>query len=237
MGQTTDATSGDYAVALSGFYSYYVMRMITGRSDQQPGWPIDFRPNRLTGDYKAVLLGDCDSLRTYVDVFLTRHNHESAQRDTIGRASAVLLESDAYQPFQLDILYHDALLTPDTVIIVLAKERFGTDVPPECLECSHVFFDNLSLTTVTTAQTQLAETRGVIIYPNPANQWTTIESSCAACVYDLAVFDVAGKIIATYNAVTPSITIDTGKMPAGRYSVRVRERLSGEYWYESLIVE
>ncbi len=74
LGRTTDATEGNYAVTLSGFYQYQVMRIISGESASSPGWSIDFRPEKFIGDYKAILLGDCDSLKTYVDVYLTSYN-------------------------------------------------------------------------------------------------------------------------------------------------------------------
>jgi hypothetical protein len=46
LGRTTDATEGNYAVALSGYYSYEVMRIISGESERNSGWPIDFKPNK-----------------------------------------------------------------------------------------------------------------------------------------------------------------------------------------------
>ncbi len=73
LGRTTDATHGEYALTMSGFYQYQVMRIISGESAQKPGWPIDTKPKKLLGDYKAILLGiNCDSLKAYVDVFLTK---------------------------------------------------------------------------------------------------------------------------------------------------------------------
>ena len=105
LAQTTDATHGDYAVAMSGFYSYEVMRIISGNSAEKPGWPINYTPDKLTGTYKAILLGTlCDSLRAYVDVYLTKYDSLLGSRDTIGSGSLILNEtSNTYTTFEVDI--------------------------------------------------------------------------------------------------------------------------------------
>ncbi|MFN3196782.1 MAG: T9SS type A sorting domain-containing protein [Chlorobiota bacterium] len=190
LGRTTDATNGNYAVALSGFYSYEVMRIISGEDPENSGWPINFRPHELIGDYKSILLGSCDSLRTYIDVFLTKYDFLKERRDTIGNSSIILKESDYYKNFKLDINYSVESIIPDTVIIVLAKQRFGFDVPPVCLECSHVFFDNLKLNSVVSTTNSTDPVYDINIYPNPSNEYLSINSN--KLISKVEIIDVNG---------------------------------------------
>lgn len=235
--RTTDATSGNYAVALSGYYSYQVMRMIAGESEDKPGWPIDFKPNKLTGDYKAILLGKCDSLRAYIDVYLTAYDIMADKRDTIGEAKAILPESNSYITFELDIAYTNEMVMPDTVIVVLAKERFGFDAPPDCLECSHVFFDDLQFTTVTSTEHLSNKDSELTIYPNPSNSLLHIEAACADCVYNITLFSANGQMLKSYGAVEGRKEISTVDLLKGSYFLSIREQHSERYWFKKVIVE
>lgn len=235
LGRTTDATEGEYAVTMSGYYSYEVMRIISGNDEIHSGWPINFKPNKLSGDYKAILLGECDSLRTYVDIYLTRH--DGNKRDTIGQANAVLKESDSYTPFELKINYTNEVLTPDTVIVVLAKRRFGFDVPPACLECSHVFFDNLRLRTAVTNLGTDSELTGVEFYPNPTKDRLIIKSECRTCLFDVAMFSANGQLIKRYNSILAESPIETEYLSAGIYFMRIEDSETKKFVYKKLIKE
>lgn len=237
LGRTTDATEGDYAVALSGFYSYQVMRIISGESADKPGWPIDFKPSKLTGDYKAILLGSCDSLRTYVEVYLTAYNTLNKSRDTIGEAHIVLNEVLSYEQFELDIAYSNQSLTPDTVIIVLAKERFGFDAPPACLECSHVFFDNLVLANTISSQDHYPLNNRVEIFPNPAGQNFFITSACEDCLLNITLIGSNGQIVGRYPSVKEQIEINVNDLRKGLYFVKFENDVSGNHLYKKLIIE
>ena len=237
IGQTTDATEGDFAVTLSGFYQYQVMRIISGESAVKPGWAIDFKPYKFIGDYKAILLGNCDSLRTYIDIYLTTYNVLNNNRDTVGQASLVLNEVSSYEQFEMDIDYSDELLTPDTVIVVLAKERFGFDVPPACLECSHVFFDNLRLTNTVSIQNPYHLNNRIIIFPNPTNHNLFIKSECEDCLFNITFINSNGQIVKRYNSVKDEIKINTDYIVKGLYFVKIVENGSGKYIYEKIIIE
>ncbi len=237
LGRTTDATEGNYAVTLSGYYSYQVMRIISGESADKPGWPIDFKPYKLIGDYKAILLGSCDSLRTYVEVYLTTYNAFSNNRDTIGRANIVLNETSSYEQFELEIDYLNELSNPDTVIIVLAEERFGFDVPPACLECSHVFFDNFKFTTTVSTQNSNLLNNKIEIFPNPATQNLFIKSDCVNCLLNITLISSSGRIVKRYDSVNDKIKINTNDIEKGFYFVRIEEGATGNYIYKKLILE
>ncbi len=237
LGRTTDATHGEYAVALSGFYQYQVMRIISGDHPNKSGWPIDYRPDKLIGDYKAVLLGNCDSLKTYVDIFLTSYNNNTNKRDTIGQSNIVLDEATSYTPFELEIEYQNKSIIPDTVIIVLAEERFGFDHPPACLECSHVFFDNLELTTIT-SNTKLSLPKSqVSIFPNPTDNKLFIKSACADCLYDIALISLSGQVLINYYSIKDEIEINSHLIGKGLYFLKITDKNSRRYFFEKVIVE
>lgn len=237
LGRTTDVTEGNYAVTLSGYYSYQVMRIISGESAVKSGWPIDFKPNKLTGDYKAILLGSCDSLRTYVDVYLTTYNGLNNNRDTIGQANIVLNEVSSYEQFELEIDYSNELLTPDTVIIVLAKERFGFDAPPACLECSHVFFDNLTLINTVSIQDPAPLNNAVEIFPNPVSQTLIIKPECEDCLLNITLISSSGQIVKRYNSVSYKIEINVNDLGKGFYFVKIEEEVSGNFMYKKVMIE
>ena len=225
LGRTTDATHGDYAVTLSGFYSYEVMRIISGNSAERPGWPIDIRPTTLSGDYKAILLGTgCDSLKAYVDVFLTKYNTSEVRRDTIGVGSIILNETaNSYAQFHVNLQYIDSITSPDTVTVVLAKQRFGFDTPPECLECSHVFFDNLQFTTSTSSTEQISANHSIQVLPNPSSQYFTIMSSCPDCRFNITLVSLNGVPIWKYDGIRNEETIDVSKLGNGMYLVKIED--------------
>lgn len=213
IGRTTDATMNEYAVTLSGFYLYQIMRITTGSDPNHTGWPINGSPELLAGDYKAILLGPTsDSLRAYIDVYLTKYNMTTTSRDTIGEGHLTLKESDVYRDFEVEIFYPDGFITADTVIIVLAKERFGFPLNGnECLECSHVYFDNLRLRNYITTTEEIVDEEEFDCYPNPVLNQLFIEnkSSVEKAIY---LFDVNGRML---RAVSVS--------PNGTQSIPVEE--------------
>jgi len=237
LAQTTDATNGNYAVALSGYYQYEVMRIISGKDAAKPGWSIDFRPTEFSGDYKAILLGSCDSLRTYVDLYLTKYDINKNQRDTIGQANLVLNESNIYKQFNLQINYKDESIIPDTVIIVLAKERFGFDVPPACLECSHVFFDNLKLIEDASTDITNQNISSIEIYPNPAMDYIIIKSGCEDCLYDVTFTSLGGKLAKKYYSIKDVIDLQNSELGNGVFFVRIVETLSGKNFYKKITLD
>lgn len=196
IGQTSDAVSGKYAVTLSGFYQHPVMRITTGSDPIHPGWPIDFKPNKLTGNYKAILIGPTsDSLRAYVDVYLTKYNVSTSSRDTIGEGHLILIERNDYRDFEVDMLYYVEHSMPDTIIIVLAKERFGLPLNGnECYECSHVYFDNFELVNSTVSYNKFEIKDEYDCYPNPVINQLFIENKSNASKV-LHLFDDSGRFI------------------------------------------
>lgn len=234
LGRTTDATTGDYAVALSGFYQYQVIRIISGESAANPGWPIDTRPEKLIGDYKVVLLGTrCDSLRGYVDVFLTKHNPLKNKRDTIGEGSITLFEtSNSYHQFDLDIKYINEFEQPDSVIIVLAKERFGFDLPPSCLECSHVFFDNLHFDTTVSSDEQDIRKMDAKFFPNPTSQNVYLKTNCIDCKFNVSVISSVGQLINTYNGLYDGARINLGK---GVFILKIEDNQTKDFTFQQVV--
>ncbi len=238
LGRTTDATKGDYAIALSGFYQYQVMRIISGESDDNPGWPISSRPLSLHGDYKSILLGSCDSLRAYVDVFLTKFNELNNSRDTIGVGKIILSEtSKEYQQFEVDINYSNDLKTPDTVIIILAKERFGFDVPPACLECGHVFFDNLNFSNKLSALNLPDDQLRLEVYPNPADEDFWVHTNCEECSLDLSFYNSQGKLIQRLLNVSNKTRIETSNFSKGIYFITLQNRTTSSSISNKLIIQ
>ena len=237
LARTTDAAEGSYAVAMSGYYSYEVMRIISGGDPINPGWPIDFKPIKLFGDYKAILLGDCDSLRVYVDIFLTKFNPSTKKRDTIGQASTVLKEINAYERFELEIDYNNTFLVPDTVVIVLAKRRFGFDSPPDCLECSHVFFDDLKLSSTASTQDSDGILSSINLFPNPANHKVSIHSICNDCMYNVIFISSTGQEIMRTSISANKNEINIQNLSSGLYFVKIERANSKEYVFKKLLIQ
>lgn len=143
LSRTTDNTSGKYAMVLSGFYTYFITRIHLGESRENSGMPIDYRPVQLSGDYKSLLLGNCDSSRAYINVYFTKYSN-SHGRDTIGQINIVLPETeDEYVNFSQSVEYNTPNVIPDSMQMTMYTYREGHCTMDGCLECNHVFFDNL----------------------------------------------------------------------------------------------
>jgi len=197
IGQTTDAKNNEFAVALSGFYQFQVMRITTGTSPNDSGWPIDYSPKELNGFYKAILpCSTCDSLRAYVDVYLTKYDTEQHIRDTIGQGHIILKETaNEYENFNITIDYvSNNEMFPDSITIVIAKERFGFGSQSECWECSHVFFDDFSLPALTSSIVEKENvSNGFECYPNPSTGQITIKNTSTISKH-FQIFDLTGRI-------------------------------------------
>ena len=238
LGRTTDATTGEYAVTLSGFYSYEVMRIISGNNASEAGWPISIKPKKFLGDYKSILLGSCDSLRTYVDVHLTKFDDVNQVRDTIGYGHVILNEtSDAYQSFEFAINYDNNSSMPDTVIVVLAKQRFGFDSPPACLECSHVFFDNLRFENTVSTVNQNDQMEDVQLVPNPIHDYFMIKSNCGNCLWNVNMFTANGQLVKTYNDIKSDESMFTNHLNKGLYFLRIKENGTNKIVFKKLVLQ
>ena len=239
LGRTTDAAEGEYALTMSGFYQYPVMRIISGDSAGKPGWPIDYKPDKLVGDYKAILLGNkCDSLRVYVDAYLTKYDPGGEKRDTIGNGSIVLREtSDIYQRFELDIDYDAGGTSPDSMIIVLAKERFGFDVPPACLECSHVFFDNLQLPNVTSTADQKGQKLDICVFPNPGIGDVVVVIEDQKNALNITLVDAHGQPLKRYHQVRSGVVISGDVLDNGIYFLIVEDTAGKLQRCEKLVIK
>lgn len=216
LGRTTDATSGDYAVALSGYYQYFKMRIITGNDPHNPGWPIDFKPSSLEGDYKAILLGNCDSLITTIKVQLKSYNAIIEKSEVIAETTINLKETETYKPFKLDINYFKNL-KPDTIIVELSKQRYGTDTPPNCLECSHVFFDNLKLNRSTAVNRTDENPLKIEVHPNPTTNYLDVNIDNFTDPLNFKIFNSNGQLVNQQNILKAKKRIDFAALPSGIY--------------------
>lgn len=226
LAQTTDATEGNYAVALSGYYAYLKMRIISGTDASKPGWPIDFKPTKLTGDYKSILLGDCDSLRAHVKIKLTAFDLLTQQSTTVAESAITLFETSDYTAFNLNLNYLNDL-TPDTVIIELSKTRYGFDSPPSCLECSHVFFDNLKLHEMTSATSEPEDQLNYTIAPNPTNDYIYLFIEDHKANLNYSVASIAGKVLMKGSIEKNETKIDINHLPDGIYIISLLDEKQG----------
>ncbi len=234
LGRTTDATKGNFAVALSGFYSYEKMRIISGKDPNNPGWPIDFKPSNLTGDYKAILLGNCDSLITTIKVQLSAFNINIGESEILAESILKLYESEEYKSFNLDINYVNSLV-PDTIIIELSKRRYGFDAPPACLECSHVFFDNLKLNETTSIEIELMNAIKIEVFPNPAKDFIhlEVENTQAKLKYELS--NSYGQLIQQRDISNNHEIINLTELQKGIYFVCIRNTANKILVYKKII--
>ncbi len=101
--RTTDATQGKYAIVLSNwYYGIYRDFLVLGENGKPShtgckdcGYPIDYRPNTLTGDYKLFLLNG-DSLRGEIMIYITKYNLSTNKRDTVGTGLKFLRPVNEY---------------------------------------------------------------------------------------------------------------------------------------------
>jgi hypothetical protein len=197
VGQTSDAVSGEFALALSAYYQYPVMRITTGTSPNDSGWPIGYRPKELNGQYKVINLGVGNvSILAYVDIILTKYNIQNQKRDTIGQGHIILTETvNEYMDFNMQIDYQlNNQDIPDSVTIILAEERIGLDSQTECYECGHVFFDNFSIPPFTsTLDANESGLNGFECYPNPTSDQLKILNTSTKAKY-FKILDVMGRI-------------------------------------------
>ena len=79
--------------------------------------------------------------------------------------------------------------------------------------------------TVTMVASSFPSNRGVTCYPNPANNAVTVEG-VKGC--EIVFYDVIGRQVASYLAMTSKEVIDIAVLPKGVYLVHVMDRVTGE---------
>ena len=106
------------------------------------------------------------------------------------------------------------------------KLRPGVSVGTVIHNTSYIYFDtNPAVVTNTTSSTtslpsavpQLAASKGVIVYPNPATNELNVENFRDG---DLLLLDMNGSVLLTQHCVNDKTTIDINRLPGGMYILR-----------------
>jgi len=202
--RTTDAYAGNFALVLSDWYGTREDYVAIGE-DSKPtrnkckdcGAPIDFKPLILKGYYKFALLGGVpsDSVSGNIEVYMTRYDSNSQERDTIGEGNIILPSSPTdYSMFELALNYSSQDLIPDTVILKISLVAAGSAAGPGCTNCLYFYIDGLELLETTTSTGSIQKLHELNIFPNPVGRMVTV-SNKSPSPKNLMLTDLNGSFI------------------------------------------
>lgn len=200
--KTVDSYAGTYAIKLQNIL--LPTDTIPGRASTKEGldnpafpWPYpSTRPSNLQGNYKFIPQND-DSCTISIFAFKTGFSSGILPDGILGYALYKLPPASTYSNFDIPINYLDPLLNPDSLNIDLAAfDMFDTQlmVDLEPLGNSELYVDNLRLVwpigNLDQEDHQINQ-----LYPNPVQNYLTVEMELEPAYYSFMLFDTQGKLV------------------------------------------
>jgi len=222
--RSSDAYTGDYSARLETLdiplSTYKIPGLLTLAQiniDYQNasysisgGMALQENVSRLTGMYKYDG-SDGDS----ASVIIYNYRLDEGNMDTIGFGVGFLSDVSTWTPFSVDMVNLNNHL-PDTFnVIIISSSGF------EVASGSVLLVDSLAIETNTGIINLSTEQIIVNVYPNPATELITFETSGFEKDRIISVFDMTGNLISSSNFSESYIEIPVDKLSSGLYTYRV----------------
>ena len=232
--KTDDKYSGTYAAkAVSanfplGSFTIFIPGMIgTAIMDNANirallGKPCaDCNPLRFKGYYKYdPVEGDsCAAV-----ILLSKWNNVTKKRDTIGYGKMVEHNKvDTYQQFDIPITYTGSGSVDTMTMLIVSSAGFNVVnfMGSVGQVGSTMYVDALSLEYAAGIEQVLLPEVSVSVYPNPASDVLKVRLSKAVKNGTLAVYNVAGKLVGTYQVSKTENSIPVYSLVNGTYHFRL----------------
>lgn len=221
------AQHGNYALQVSVWYYY-------GKTVAKQTAAVDKRMARLQGYYKYTLNRIKDNIAdmvvtdtAFVNVWMTKWNVVTGERDTIGKGEIILEGSTTYQMFNCPIHY-TSMGIPDTVAITfdpsILRRREGLFISQESDGVNSLLsIDNLSLEESPMEVISAEHGAGINIYPNPISGKLNIllphHKEGTICLGA-----ITGGILIEQPIQQTTNELDIALLPAGIYTIVIRDK-------------
>jgi hypothetical protein len=229
--RSTDRTSGNYSLYLQTIGTFGdTMSGVAGTTKEANNLEFDFdvptfaanqKYMSLKGDWKyKPIAGDT----AFVSAILY------FQGSAIASARAAnWTHSDTFVPFSVDFQYHQAL-TPDSASIIIVCSNpdgpIGTG--------SELWVDDLNMSLWATDIADI-ENENQFAYPNPANDYVTLEIPESVKAEAVALYDLNGKQVAVWTDLESKTELNISSFEKGIYILQLQS-LSGVL-NQKLIIE
>jgi len=194
--QNTNPHSGNYALEVSVWYTYF-------KSEAIQIFPVNSRVSGYDGFYKYIdnLVKNIQNNQNVPDtaiawMIMTKWNSAVQKRDTIGIGKTSLFAASSYTPFSCVVQYSNNAI-PDSATIVLDPSIVKRDTSanaityittdPQSSTASYLTIDDIQINQTNSIENQIIEQ--LKIYPNPAEEYIIISYDCAL----IKIVDMLGK--------------------------------------------
>jgi hypothetical protein len=201
-----------------GFLPDTIGILMSGNVDLQTfeftGIKISERHAQLDFWYKYSPVGTDMGM---VIVNFTKWDTVSQTQIPVAASFAALESANAYTKVELEMLYENQELVPDTAIIFV----FSSDFENARIG-STLYVDDMKFTGINSGNTgiELHHQTTFKIYPNPAKEYLIVRSSHADNV-NVSIIDFSGKTIMNTKTEGFETRIETSFFPAGIYFLRL----------------
>jgi PQQ-dependent dehydrogenase (s-GDH family) len=90
---------------------------------------------------------------------------------------------------------------------------------------------------ITGNSTTLANERNVLVYPNPANNYVTINTQFIEIPASLSIYDINGRVVKQVVPLTTVTTVPTGNLQNGTYVLKIVDRSNNVMGSQKIIVQ
>ena len=225
LSASTDAHSGEYAaqmetklwgtLLISGLL--VAGDFITSDPFIKQGKPFTDKPAKFKGWYKYLSVeGDSAG----IVAMLTKYNAGTGQKDTIAEAIGVVLNTvSTYTMFDIDFVYNNNDIDPDSIIIVFTSSGDGGNFLGQA--GSTLLVDDIFLEYPSGVQESLAPEFSVQVFPSPANdklsfEFNTLFPEKLSCF----VFAIDGSLIQSFSPKEKTHNMDVSNWQQGKYIIQ-----------------
>lgn len=171
----------------------------------------------LSGQYKYKGEGG-DSATVFIYSFA---NPEDGDFDTIGIGYRFLHDAAEWTPFTVNMIALNDH-APDTFNVMITSA--GTFSIEDMPAGSTLNVDDLTIETNVGIFDATVGHIDMSVFPNPAVDRVTFETSDMAKERKLLVYDISGRIVRDLEFNNRSLVVETGDLPSGNYSYRVMSK-------------
>jgi len=133
-------------------------------------------------------------------------------------------ETTAFTPFDIPVEYSNDTIVPDSVVILVKTNNFGTPQGATVAVVDNFSFDGFWETPVDTTGIAIytMKENGLLVYPNPTKSSFTIEIPGNSSAADAELTDINGRVLKQFTvpAGQERFVMDVSELDAGLYFIK-----------------
>jgi hypothetical protein len=147
----------------------------------------------------------------------------NTQRDTIALGYTKITSTNGnFELKYVEMVYNP--IFPNTTLPDSALIIFSSSLPTGAQIGSTLWVDDLQWGTINTGVQEAAKNEQIIVTPNPANEFVTIDFGSISKAKEIEILDVNGKLVESFGVNSKIETFGVGHLANGLYFYTVRDK-------------